>query len=68
MPRNLGDPHTEFRLVGVFDGSGEKEFRAGRSQARAVLRGGVDRDGEDGGGAEELLGCEDSVVVSLFVF
>lgn len=58
-----GGPHAEGGLVDFLDGGGEVEFGAGWAEARGILGGGVDGDGEDGGGAEELLGGEDSGVV-----
>lgn len=55
-----GGPHAEGGLVDFFDCLGEVELRAGWAEASGILGGGVDGDGEDGGGAEELLGGEDS--------
>lgn len=55
-----GRPHAEGGLVNFLDGGGEVELGAGWAEAGGILGGGVDGDGEYGGGAEELLGGEDS--------
>lgn len=57
---DLGDPHREGGLVGVFHGVGDAEFGAGFAEAGAVLRCCVDGDIEDGGGFYHFLGGEDA--------
>lgn len=50
VSRYGGDPHAEAGFVNVFDCGREVEFCAGFAETRAVLCGGVDGDGEEGGG------------------
>lgn len=62
-----GGPHAESGLVDFLDSGREVELGASWAEAGGILGGGVDGDGEYGGGAEELLGGEDSGgVVSMW--
>lgn len=58
MSLDLGNPHGESLLLGVFDGGGEEgeEFGACFSELGAVLGGCVNGDVEDGGCFEHFLG------------
>ncbi len=60
VTRDGGDPHRECGFVCVHDCIGYAELCAGLPQSCSVLRRGVDRNVEDGGRLDQLLGGENA--------